>query len=244
LNGGLLVNNGTITGTTDVNYGSLAKGTGVYGVVNVNQGGMYAPGNSPGIVTAAAVNFDNTPVNSGAPVLQIELAGTTPGTGYDQLHVTGQLSLGGTLQVLLVNPSFTPAAGNSFDILDWGSLSGTFSSLSLPSLTAGLMWNASHLYTTGILSVTLAGDYNRNGIVDAADYTVWRDTLGSTTNLVADGNGSRTIDAGDYDVWKTNFGNHSGAGASANAAVPEPSTLWMVLSGILAICSCRRAAAS
>ena len=86
LNGGLLVNNGTISGTTDVNYGSLAKGTGVYGIVNVGQGGTYAPGNSPGIVTAAAVKFDNTPVISGAPVLQIELAGTTLGTQYDQLR--------------------------------------------------------------------------------------------------------------------------------------------------------------
>ncbi len=65
LNGGLLINNGTITGTTNVNYGSLAKGAGMYGVVNVSQGGVYAPGNSPGIVTAAAVSFDSTPVSSG-----------------------------------------------------------------------------------------------------------------------------------------------------------------------------------
>ena len=126
LNGGLVVNNGTISGTTDVNYGSLAKGSGVYGVVNVNQGGIYAPGNSPGISTAAAVTFDHTAV-SGAPVLQIELAGTAPGIEYDQLHVMGQLSLGGVLQVVLIN-GFAPVPGNAFDILDWGTLSGKFSS--------------------------------------------------------------------------------------------------------------------
>ena len=74
----------------------------------------------------------------------------------------------------------------------------------------------------------LAGDYNHSGIVDAADYTLWRDTLGSTTNLTADGNGNGVIDAGDYDLWK------------ANAAVPEPSTLWMFLAGILTLCFCRR----
>ena len=118
------MNNGTISGTTNVNYGSLAKGSGVYGVVNVDQGGIYSPGNSPGISTAAAVTFDNTPVSSGAPVLQIELAGIAPGTEYDQLHVTGQLSLGGILQISLLN-AFAPAAGNTFDILDWGTLSGT-----------------------------------------------------------------------------------------------------------------------
>ena len=80
LNGALLVNNGTISGTVNVNYGSLAKGSGAYGVVNVNQGGIYSPGNSPGISTAAAVTFDNSPTTSGAPSLMIELAGTAPGT--------------------------------------------------------------------------------------------------------------------------------------------------------------------
>src|SRR5262249_37648130 len=119
----------------------------------------------------------------------------------------------------------------SFDILDWGSLTGTFNSLVLPSLAAGLTWNTSALYTSGVLSVDAAGvpgDYNGNGIVDAGDYTVWRDTLGSTTNLAADGNGNGVIDAGDYGVWKANFGNHSGSGASANAAVPEPATLTLL----------------
>ena len=77
-----------------------------------------------------------------------------------------------------------------------------------------------------------------------ADYTVWRDTLGSTTNLAADGNSNGMIDAGDYGVWKTNFGNHTGAGAGANAAVPEPATLWMLLVGVLVMCSRRRTTAS
>jgi hypothetical protein len=85
-----------------------------------------------------------------------------------------------------------------------------------------------------------SGDYNHNGVVDAADYTVLRDTLGSTTNLAADGNGNGVIDAGDYAVWKTNFGQTAGSGAGA--AVPEPATLWLLLTGILTMCCRRRAA--
>jgi hypothetical protein len=80
------------------------------------------------------------------------------------------------------------------------------------------------------------GDYNLNGIVDAADYTVWRDTMGSTVNLAADGNQNGMIDGDDYTTWKNNFGAFSpggGAGASiiGGAAVPEPATWLLVLCG-------------
>jgi hypothetical protein len=89
----------------------------------------------------------------------------------------------------------------------------------------------------------VSGDYDHNGTVDAADYTMWRDSLGQTgTGLVADGNHNNTVDAGDYTVWKSNFGAHtgSGAGASANAAVPEPASLRMLLAGTLTMCCWRR----
>ena len=55
----------------------------------------------------------------------------------------------------------------------------------------------------------LAGDFNGNGEVDAADYTVWRDSLGAnvaTPYAGADGNGNGIIDQADYDVWLANFG--------------------------------------
>ncbi|QDU89222.1 translocation protein TolB [Pirellulimonas nuda] len=65
------------------------------------------------------------------------------------------------------------------------------------------------------------GDYNGDGFVDAADYTVWRDTLGSISDLRADGDGSLAIDAGDYQVWKNGFGPAAGVAGSV-AAIPEP----------------------
>ena len=88
-------------------------------------------------------------------------------------------------------------------------------------------------------------DYNGNGIVDAADYTVWRDSLGRTgSGLAADGDGSGAVDQADYSIWKSNFGNHAGSGSGAAAAVPEPTTLLMFLFGILAISFQRRVTVS
>ena len=69
------------------------------------------------------------------------------------------------------------------------------------------------------------GDYNLDGVVDQVDYTVWRNNLGSTTNLDADGDHSGVVDAGDYYVWKDNFGAIQSAFESL-ASSPEPTATW------------------
>jgi hypothetical protein len=77
--------------------------------------------------------------------------------------------------------------------------------------------------------VILVGDYNANGVVDAADYVVWRDSLGSVTNLVADGNNNDVIDSEDYIMWRSNFGAASQSTTSAAAvAIPEPCGLVLL----------------
>lgn len=60
--------------------------------------------------------------------------------------------------------------------------------------------------------VFLAGDFNLNGSVDAADFVLWRKTLGSTTDLHADQSGpsvgvpNGVVDQADYSFWRANFG--------------------------------------
>jgi Right handed beta helix region len=105
----------------------------------------------------------------------------------------------------------------------------------------GLPYNGSapdlgYFETAGIVPPSLAGDYNGDGVVDAADYTVWRDTFGQTgANLAADGDNSQTVDDGDYTVWVNNFGMTlpgSGALSGTPAGVPEPNSLILILATI------------
>ena len=74
------------------------------------------------------------------------------------------------------------------------------------------------------MSSLLFGDYNQDGRVDAADYTVWRNTLGSTTDLRANGDdtgaSAGVIDEADYAFWKANYGNSSPLGSGSLAIEP------------------------
>lgn len=90
----------------------------------------------------------------------------------------------------------------------------------------------------GILGVVryieaeLLGDYNDDGVVNIADYTVWRDNLGANIVLPNEDPSSTpgVVTAEDYSVWKNNFGaGQSGAVSSLGAApVPEPTSLGLI----------------
>jgi hypothetical protein len=91
---------------------------------------------------------------------------------------------------------------------------------------------------TNSVPLTVPGDYNGDGVVDAADYTVWRDTLGSTSDLRANGDNMGgsvgVIDQADYEFWRTHFGETAGAGAGIGiGSVPEPTTAWLMFAGII-----------
>jgi hypothetical protein len=89
--------------------------------------------------------------------------------------------------------------------------------------------------------LSLAGDYNRDGNVDAADYAVWKQQYGATGANPADGNGDGKVDAADYTVWRNTLSpiGPGGSGGLSTVAVPEPTftVLFSTLIGLAAISS-------
>jgi hypothetical protein len=212
--GGPVINNHTVTVVGDVNFNGQVSGPGdFFGAGTAHFNGGLAPGASP-----ANVRFEGGLALADTNTLFIEIGGTTPGSQYDRLTISGTASLAGILNVSTIN-GFTPSAGQSFDILDWGSVAGTFSALQLPALAGGLTWNASQLYSAGVLSIGLSGDFNANGTVDAADYVAWRKGLGTIYSQ------------SDYDIWRANFGQPggNGSGVSVNTAIPESASLLQMI---------------
>jgi hypothetical protein len=215
---------GTLRGS-----GSILTGSGPIPAQLENRSGIVSPGDPIG-----TLSIEGRFANGGPGTLAIDLGGLAPGTQYDQLIVNGGAALDGTLAVSLANAGggmFTPMVGNSFTILTaTDGISGTFDQLVLPG---GFQWNVAYNASGVVLSVIglgLTGDYNGNGTVDAADYVIWRNSMGATGSaLPADGNGDQVVNQDDYDVWRSNFGKiaPSGSAAVSLAGVPEPTSLTL-----------------
>jgi fibronectin-binding autotransporter adhesin len=135
---------GAATGQTIVfAAGSTVSGIGSF--ENVVFDGTYSPGNSPAITNLSGGQF------SSSSSLLMELGGTQPGTQYDRVVDSGVLTLlGGTLNVVLYN-GFVPSLGESFDILQYGQLSGDFGTVTYPALTGSLSWER----TTSATAMTI-----------------------------------------------------------------------------------------
>jgi autotransporter-associated beta strand protein len=109
---------------------SAVRGTLSIQADNVINSGLVAPGFSPGIIK---IDGDYTQENDG--VLEIEVGGLAPGTQHDQLQVTASASLGGRLEVPIID-NFVPQAGNELTFLTAQEVFGRFNSLFSPNLAS------------------------------------------------------------------------------------------------------------
>jgi hypothetical protein len=168
-------------------------------------------------ITAPGTGWDKSGGSNANQLTELYL----PTAGYT-LPANGEISIGN---------AFNPAifgSGRSGDIVfGFGLSSGAF-----------VTGRVDYIGT----AEPLAGDYNLDGVVDAADYTVWRDHLGATNFTLPNEGGVSpgVVDAADYNFWKSRFGM-SGAGAPGDlsGSVPEPSETISVLTAVACLAGLR-----
>jgi len=134
----------------NVSAGETFSGTGTI-QTNLTNSGTVSPGESPGTITV-----DGNYTQDAIGVLEMEIGGTTAGTGYDQLIVTGSAALDGTLQVSLID-GYSPDLGDSFTLMTYTSHTGAFATETLPALGSGLKWEVNYGYTALTLKVVKSG---------------------------------------------------------------------------------------
>jgi len=154
---------------------------------NLVNAGTVSPGASPGIIT---VDGDYTQESLGT--LAIELGGTTAGTDYDQLVVTGVATLDGTLDASLI-PGFTPSAGQNFTIMTYASHTGEFDTLNLPSLSGDLEWVLEYGPTVLLLKIpssaplgSISGTVSCAGSLSGSPYELFVDLHTDPTSAPVD----------------------------------------------------------
>jgi hypothetical protein len=187
-------------------------------------------GNTPGILTVNG----NVDLDAGT-ILEMEIGGTTPGTQHDQIVATGSINVAGLASVAIINSGNgfqLPSVGNQFTLLSAaGGVTANFANgSSLFSVAGGsrVDWAINSTTNTSVLqamNITLLpdGDYTGDGAVDAADYVVWRKSVGGI-NLAADGNRDGVVNDVDLAVWRTHFGQVGGAFGELST-VPEPGVM-------------------
>ncbi len=155
-----------ILGPVTVAGGGTLGGTGTTGIITVQSGGHVAPGMSPGILNSGDVSF------SSGSKFDVELNGTTVGTQYDQLNVTGTVTLDNAK--LNTSLGFAPVTGDKFTIInndDNDAVTGTFNGLAEGSsfTVSGKRFVISYIGGTGndvVLTVDLDNAPPTANIVD------------------------------------------------------------------------------
>ena len=207
-----------------MNSGVLGGGGRVNGSVSNLSGATVGPGNS-----VDTLRVDGSFSQEAGGTLEIEIAGED---SADLLAASGTATLDGTVSIELLD-GYLPSGGETFTVLtatagitDLGlSLTGADSNRFRMEVLSG---------TNLVLTARLPGDYNDDGTVNAADYLVWLETLGSSDDLRADGDFGGSVGLEDYFVFKSQIGKSENQGAASHdqSPIPEPTALGLLTVGI------------
>jgi hypothetical protein len=203
---------------------------------------ILSPGDGPSFIGSLNPSGWNSIAERAVPISGFP-QGTGSGNGWEQgpnvsaneliewylLDEASPSSLASGASINLGN-AFDTAVGNQDLVFTYRRTDGT--------VLSGLV---------NYVDAALPGDFNNDGRVDAADYTVWRDNLGAADESGINNNGDGGgVTASDYTFWRARFGNTagSGSGSLSPAAVPEPSSLGILIlaMGVMGIGWARRAA--
>lgn len=211
--GGIAISNADVSALPEYFVEPLPAIQGATGLM-IHDGYLYVSGLFTGSIRRFSLSdgaFDSTWVATG------------PEVSYPQDLLVAPDGNGFLLGIL----GAFPGAGriNRYSFED-GALLGTFA---LPS-QSGFREATSIV----IVPTLLIGDYNGNGTVDTADYTVWRNA--SPTATLPNDDTPGVVDGSDYEDWRANFGKSgpAGSGALGAASVPEPAGILLMLMAILA----------
>jgi hypothetical protein len=231
--GTMAANNNVLTGggMVDCQEGTCG-GTGtIFG--SLNNDATVAPGNSPGILTV-----DGNYTQGASGTLALEIGGLVPGEEHDKLVVTGTATLAGTLDVSLIN-GFTLAGDMEFDVLDFNSVVNDFSTFNLPS---GLVWDVSDgtLCFGNCVGGSLT-DYDNDGSWGLGDLNLvlfnWNEDGASLPPAWLNSRPGAGTSVGLPELNQVLF-NWGQPGSLA--AVPEPMSGILLLTGLLALVAGRR----
>ena len=205
--GGMLVVDGSLNSAVAVQASATLAGIGmINGLVTVQNGGTLAPGQSPGTLTLGGL------VLAAGSVSRFELntpgvAGGSGPTGNDLVNVTGNLTLGGALDI-----AGAPSAGYYRLFNYGGALSGSYGTVSAGAFTPTVLTNIANQVNLSLLGAGQqmqfwdGGDQTGNGIVDGGSGT-WNSVGTNWTGMPGQ--------AGINDQWRSSVGVFAGSAGGA-----------------------------
>jgi len=142
------------TGTANFNWTGGTLAVGAFGTVAIpfnlsNTGtGTLAPGTTGSIVGTTTIFGNYT--QGAAATTAFDITGISPGSGYDQVNISGTAKLAGTISLNITN-AFTPAVGDVFELETYASETGSYANIIPPALPAGVAFQLDYSNPTQLL---------------------------------------------------------------------------------------------
>ena len=227
------------------------------------------PGSSPGVV-----GFGGDVSFGPAALVRIETrapapidATAVPGVDHDQLDITGQVTLDGTLDVALLNPGTRPLLGTEFQVMLFADRGGSmFSDIQGTLIDTDYALAPLFTDTNLVIRASIPGDLNLDNRVSVADLSAFAlnfntapgfhdEAMGLSSWQLGDFNGDGVVGVSDLSLLALNFGFDLGAGDPATglsleeaarlagidvALVPEPGAVAVTVFGVFGMVGCRR----